>query len=208
MKTLLAFWTVLVLVSPAWGLSFDFGFSPTITVRANESVVIPGSITNTGDTAIEFGCAITTCGGLDFGASIDRGPGEGINALNFSTGGSFYSQFVGVVIAPSDTFQFAFGTITFNPLETAGNPLGTILHPTFGFDFRNPPVLASLPTTITAGEQVSFAPFTFVSSVVGLPTPDPVPTGSVPLPSMFWPTLAGLLGLIAFTWKRGSPLPV
>jgi predicted permease len=204
MKTLLTSLCLsLLLAAPAWAISFNFGVSPSITVLANQPVSIPAAITNTSDTAMEFGCAISTCEKLDFGAGINSGPGEGLNALNFTFGSgpnTFNAQFVGVVLAPANTFNFTFGTINFDPSIPDGNPLGTVLHPEFGFVFRNPQVtaLTLTPVTIAVGEHVSFAPPTFMASVA-------TPVTSVPLPSMWWPTLLGFVGLAGLVAWRRSP---
>ena len=155
----------------ASAISFDFGISPTIDVTQNVVVPIPAAIINRGSDPLVFGCALVSCGGLDFGASVTAPFGEGLDALQFSFTSSFYPQFVGLVLQPNQRFDFLFGTIDFDPSVSVGNPFGTVLHPIFGF--RIDDAFASVPVTITAGDHTSFAPPIFAPSSSSSVVPEP-----------------------------------
>jgi hypothetical protein len=169
---------------------FDFGTSPSITVIANQTVSIDAAIINTCSTPLDFGCGSFLCGGLSFVAYVTAGPGEGLNALNFSFGS--FTPFIGLLLAPNQRFDFVFGTVDFDPSVTIGNPFGTVLHPNFGFKIAPLPGAeafdARVPTTISIGDQVSFSPITFVAATPG---------GVVPEPSSLVLLGTGLLGSLA-----------
>jgi hypothetical protein len=153
-----------------------------MTVLANQSVDIPAVIINTSSAPLDFMCSVDRCGGFHGVQAVL--PTEGLNALNLNWN-NILNQFIGRVLAPSESFNFTFTNMTFDPSNRIGNPSGTTLHPQFFFNFQGG--TAVIPTTISVGDQVSFAPFTFACSTG---------TGcSVPAPSMLWPTLAGLLGI-------------
>jgi hypothetical protein len=187
-KTVLSLIVGLLLSTPAMAdpVSFEFGFSPSITVIANQTTSIAAAIINTSNIPLDFGCAFVTCGGLRFGVAADAGPGEGLDALNLSFG-SFSNQFAGLVLAPFQRFDFTFGTIDFDPSVTLGNPFGNVLHPTFSFYIDR--LYANVPSTISVGDQVSFSPLTFVSA----PEPEP---------SSFALLVTGMLALLAFAARR------
>ena len=189
----------ILLATPAGAVSFDFGISPSMTVFANQPSFIPAAIINTANTPLNFGCASASCGGLSVGAAVGAGRfPEGLNALNFQFGSgspeSLLSQFSGRTLAPNETFNFTFGTVNFNPSESIGNPFGTVLHPTFSFDIDQ--VSASIPTTISVGEQVSFSPFSFVAATA---------TTSAPEPSTFLLFACGLAMLVGWSSLRIVP---
>jgi hypothetical protein len=160
--------------SNASEIAFDFGISPTITVMPNIDVVIPAAIINRGSDSLLFGCALVPCGGLDFGAGLSNGPGEGLNALQFTffdpEAIAFYQQFVGLVLLPNQRFDFLFGKMNFDPSIVLGNPSGTILHPTF--DFRIDNAFSYIPVVIQVGEQTTFAPLEFQPSESVVPEPN------------------------------------
>src|SRR5450631_4465505 len=74
------FWVtaLLSMPSPLMATPFAFGFSPAITVPANQEVLIPAAIINLGASTIDFGCAFVACGGPEFGAGVAAAPGEGL----------------------------------------------------------------------------------------------------------------------------------
>ncbi len=173
---------------------FQFGISPEITVRANERVLIGAAIVNRGTDTLNFGCARVSCGGLDFGAGVSDGSGEGLNALNFMflepRGDSFYSQFAGITLVAGERFDFLFGTIYFDPSNPIGNPLGTVLHPTFSFRFGAD--IALVTSTVSVGTDAVFSPFKFSDG--NAPTTLPVPSSLLLIGS-------GLVGL-GFSKRR------
>ena len=187
-----------LVTSPAMAISYTFGISPSMTVLANQPVDIPAVIINTSSTPIDFMCSVGRCGGFHgVGAVL---PTEGLNALNISFD-NILNQFVGLVLAPSERFNFTFMNITFDPSNPIGNPSGTTLHPTFFFNLQGG--TAAIPTTISVGNQVSFAPFTFVSStgmLCGQPNP-------VPEPSMLWPSLAAMVAIAVCVERRRRQEP-
>jgi hypothetical protein len=177
-----------LITDPAMAIpSYTFGISPSMTVVANQSVDIPAVIINTSGTPIDFMCAVDRCGGWHgVGAVL---PTEGLNALNISFE-NILNQFVGRLLTPSESFKFTFANMTFDPSNPIGNPLGTTLHPQFFFNLQGG--TAAISTTISVGDHLSFAPFTFACS-----------TGcSVPVPSMLWPTVAGMVGVFLFAERR------
>jgi len=187
-----------LIATPAMAIPFDFGVSTSVTVIAYQRVSIGAAIINRSDTSIDFGCALVECGGLDFGAGLAAGPGEGLDALNFSFG-SFYSQFVDLVLAPDERFDFTFGTIDFDPSITDKTVSVSVLHPIFQFRIGHGPEeeFASLPATISVGDHVEFGPITFVHSS---------PTPPVPEPSSLSLLAMGLLGMVAFAARRRALL--
>src|SRR5688572_17568374 len=138
----------------------SFTISPSITLATNVDVLIPAAITNVGTASIDFGCARTPCGGPDFGVGISAGPNEGLNALQVrilnSAGTGFYEQFVELQLDPGESFNFLFAVFNFDPSITIGNPLGTLLHPTFSFRFED--YFARVPALVAAGVETAFAP--------------------------------------------------
>jgi hypothetical protein len=190
-------------VTSSLAVPFDFGFSPAIILIASQDTLIPAAIINRGTTALQFGCARSSCGGPDFGASVTAvqfaANGEGLNALNFSFGPtrdpgiSFRDQFVGVTLASGERFDFTFGRIQFNPSEPLGNPFQTVLHPQFGFVIDGD--LASVDSVVAVGSETAFKTFLFSESQ------SPAPLGPVPEPGtllLFGTTLAG----VAWVRKR------
>jgi hypothetical protein len=176
--------------SSAMADPFAFGMYSSMTLVPGLDTQILGNLINTGAKDIDFGCARASCGGLDFGASIAAGPGEGLNALQIGrtdpTGSFFYSQFPDVVIHPGEGFTFIFATLNFDPTITVGNPFGTVLHPTFGFRIGS--AHAEVPTVITTGPETAFGPIKFVEASMP-PAPVPEPSAAALLGS-------GLIGLL------------
>jgi hypothetical protein len=172
---------VLTIPAASYAAPFRFGMSTSIVVRPNEDVSIFGEIVNTGDAPLVFGCALVPCGGLDFGEWIGAGLGEGLNALHLNehdpTGSAFYAQFSGVTLAPGSAFDFVFATMSYDPSIAIGNPLGTVLHPIFGFRIGNdayariqPQVSIGLLTDVGAFQYVDAAPWPGNDLT---PTPEP-----------------------------------
>lgn len=158
--------------SSAVTFDFDFGISPAIVLVANEDTNISAAIINRGASALAFGCALVPCGGLNFSAVVVAGPGEGLNALNFVFADSFSAQFVDLTLPPGGRFDFLFGKITFDPSNPVGNPLGTVLHPTFSFRIGGD--IASIASEVAIGSETSFAPFIFAESKASFaPVPEP-----------------------------------
>jgi len=169
-----------------------------VTVPAGVDVLIPAVIINGGSESIEFGCAKVPCGGPSFGVTIISGFGEGLNALQpellDASGTSFIEQFVGLTLAPGGSFNFSFVRINFDPTIPVGNPLGNILHPTFGFFFEG--YRADVPITISTGDALFFGgnvtvPLTTSSS----PVPEP--------PSLVLMAI-GLIGSIALATSKAA----
>jgi hypothetical protein len=145
---------------------FEFGFSPEIVVVANHDVLIAAALINRGTSALNFGCALPICGGLDFTAIVTAAAGEGLNALNLTFEPTFFSQFAGVSLDPGHRFDFLFARVNFNPLDPVGNPLGTVLHPTFSLRIGSQAAL--IQSTISVGSATAFSPLVF-----SVPVPEP-----------------------------------
>jgi hypothetical protein len=172
---LLALLIILTIPAASYASPFRFGMSASIVVRPNEDVTIFAEIINTGDAPLVFGCALIPCGGLDFGTSVGAGLGEGLNALQLNesdpTGSGFYAQFSGVTVAPGSAFDFVLATMSYDPTIAAGNPLGTVLHPIFGFrigDDVRPAKAGHCGLKLYVPEYRSSWPTSFALSAPGL----------------------------------------
>jgi hypothetical protein len=156
----------------ALAIPFEFGISSSITVVANVDVLIPAAIINRGAAPIAF-CASVSCPEANYGAIVMAGPEEGLNALNFvflnSGTEGFFAQFVGVTLPPNGRFDIIFGKINFDPSISVGNPLGTVLHPTFGFQLDQ--IFARVDSIVSVGTETTFSPLTFSRSESSVPEP-------------------------------------
>jgi PEP-CTERM motif len=155
---------VLTLVQPANAtpISFAFGISSDITVPANERVLLPGVLINTGSNPIVFDELVFLAWGFT------AGPGEGTDALHVEFPGSS-EQFDHVALALGEMFSFTFASIQFDP------SLVTVLHPILSFQMTAPgekQLNAFVPVTITAGDELVFGPLKFENAP---PIPAPVP---------------------------------
>ena len=187
------FVTIFLVDAPECALAspFDFGFSSSITVVANVDVLIPAVIINHGVTAIDFDSATHIL-------AVQAAPGEGLNALNLEFV-RVSEQFGGLILEPNERFDFIFGKINFDPSNSIGNPLGTILHPTFSF--RVDTEEAGLASTISIGAETTLSPLTFVPSTGPLMS---VPeTGGALLYSLW-----GFVATGPIAWWRRRRLPV
>ena len=142
---------VLAFVQPANAdrISFTFGISSDITVPANQRVDLPAVLINTGTDPIAFGCALVSCGGLDFGVGMTAGPGETLGPLDVQFPG-FYQQFENVTIPVGQTFPFVFASIQFDPSSM------TVLHPIVSFEMREVAERLSAHIPVRSGSAPSW----------------------------------------------------
>jgi len=177
MRTFLALsWLALLPLKASAAPILFLQLNTLVTVPAGVDVLLPAVIINGGSESIEFGCAKVPCGGPDFGVSIISAFGEGLNALQpellDASGNGFHEQFAGLTLAPGGSFNFSFVNINFDPTISVGNPLGNVLHPTFGFRFEG--YRADVPITISTGDALSFGGNVTVPLTTSLsPVPEP-----------------------------------
>jgi hypothetical protein len=228
LRVILGLVVTLLAASPLMAVSFDFGISPLMTVLAGQTVSIDAVITNRSTTSITFGdldfsCPSSCSTNYTFGAGIGASSLDayGLNPLNFHWGpgfdpnavgnaDSFANQFVGLVLAPNQSFDFTFGTITFDPSSV------TVAHPTV--EFRMGTSFVYIPITISVADQISCSPLTYTSSASGQTVNDGGPTSApcvlsatpspfavVPEPPSIALLGIGVLAVFAFAGWRKYP---
>jgi len=171
--------SLLVVVHAAEGapITFDVGLPTSITLVVGTPTPIPAAIINTSPDPLVFGCARMVCGGLHphapFGIPLSDDP-----FLSYVQGpsgsGSYEDQFVGLVLAPNERFDFTIFSFTLEATPPA--PLA----PFFQFLLQDGSNHVSSPFVqppIIAGDTTVISPLVFHSAPAPAIAPEPAAIG-------------------------------
>lgn len=181
MAKVLAGLCVLLIASNAYAnsiLAFAIGIPEEITLVVGVPTAIPAAIINIRDTPLSFGCAHTGCGGIEPAVPFSPGAfGAFLSQVEGPSGGSSYlDQFVGLVLAPDERFDFTLMRLTLN--SDPGMPFSVTM--AFGMMSSALDFITQSPNTpvlITPGDLTSISALTFIDR-----HPPTVPEGGSVLP--------------------------
>ncbi len=102
--------------------TFSVGVPEDVTLVVGTPTALTGTLINTGEQTLDFGCGTFGCTGIQVAPSVGFFyPSGQYLSFTYGTTGitSFRQQFAGLVLSPDESFDFLFGLLTLTSLPPA-----------------------------------------------------------------------------------------